>query len=448
MVLAVESLFRISSSLLLFVAPGILHQHHNDAFASSTTGIGILEQQSPDVGGVVSSSQVSPSSLLSEGISTWMIASAKPEPPSASDISKLQRAVAQFYGVDRDLVTSEQLLTEVIEIWKDQPLDEQAGLYRVRADCYMLLGQPEKALEDYNKAITFLETKEGADALDPNELPIALLGRARASKMLASSSTTTASSENYAKLAAIDYRRYLIATSREEWDTDMENIEDGATRNPYAAWEWADSLRISAGGNKNNNEKDRESSAQAFTIASTAFREIGDIPRSVISALDAGIQLAASVTDDKSNSAAEAERILKTAIASTKGIESRDVSLLQRVIIKEGEAGVALAAFLWNDNQKPEAEQVLGNTCLRLEQLQQKIIEKQKSSTKKTEVVVASTTDATTAPPKKLLYSIDDDERNIGQLDCGQFRNPSFVQDTLGWPPSLQDKVRKLQTLR
>jgi hypothetical protein len=228
----------------------------------------------------------------------------------------------------------------------------------------------------------------------------------------------------------------------------MENIEDGATRNPYAAWEWADSLRISAGGNKNNNEKDRESSAQAFTIASTAFLEIGDIPRSVISALDAGIQLAASVTDDKSNSAAEAERILKTAIASTKGIESRDVSLLQRVIIKEGEAGVALAALLWNDNQKPEAEQVLGNTCLRLEQLQQKIIEKQKSSTKKTEVVVASTTDATTAPPKKLLYSIDDDERNIGQLDCGQFRNPSFVQDTLGWPPSLQDKVRKLQTLR
>jgi hypothetical protein len=120
------------------------------------------------------------------------------------------------------------------------------------------------------------------------------------------------------------------------------------------------------------------------------------------------------------------------------------VNLLQRFIIKEGEAGVALVALLWNDNQKPEAEQVLGNTCLRLEQLQQKIIEKQKSN-KKTEVVVSNSQDA--APPK-LLYSIDDDERNIGQLDCGQFRNPSFVRDTLGWPLDLQEKVRKLQTLR
>jgi hypothetical protein len=45
-----------------------------------------------------------------------------------------------------------------------------------------------------------------------------------------------------------------------------------------------------------------------------------------------------------------------------------------------------LAALSWNDNQKPEAEQVLGNTCLRLEQLQQKMIEKQKS-TKKAEMV-------------------------------------------------------------
>jgi hypothetical protein len=120
------------------------------------------------------------------------------------------------------------------------------------------------------------------------------------------------------------------------------------------------------------------------------------------------------------------------------------VNLLQRFIIKEGEAGVALVALLWNDNQKPEAEQVLGNTCLRLEQLQQKIIEKQKSA-KKTEVVV-NTSENMALP--KLLDSIDDDEHNIGQLDCGQFRNPSSVRDTLGWTLALQDKVHKLQTLQ
>lgn len=430
MVFSAECLFRIASSLLVFLSPGNLHQHD----------YGVLERQIPTAV-VASSPATSSASRLTEGISTWIISSAG-QPPSASDISKLQRAFAQFYGVDRDLVTSEQMLTEVIEIWKDQPLDEQAGLYRVRADCYMLLGLPEKALQDYNKAVTFLETEDAAAAADPNELPIAILGRARASKTLAvtSKSNSPASSENYAKMAAIDYRRYLIATSREEWDTEVENIADGATRNPFAAWEWSDALRLSMGSKTSG--KELESSAEAFTIASTAFREIGDQSRSVISALDAAIQYAASVSDDKASSeASNAERLLKTAIASTKGVESRDVSLLQRVIIKEGEAGVALAALLWNDNQRPEAEQVLGNTCLRLEQLQQKIIESQKMI-KKTEK------GSTMEPAPKLLYSIDDDERNIGQLDCGQFRNPAFVRDTLGWPPSLQEKVRKLQTLR
>ena len=56
-------------------------------------------------------------------------------------------------------------------------------------------------------------------------------------------------------------------TSRDDWDTDAENEEDGASRNPYAAWEWASTLR-SAG--------DFGGAARTHKLASEAFDDIGD----------------------------------------------------------------------------------------------------------------------------------------------------------------------------
>jgi hypothetical protein len=63
---------------------------------------------------------------------------AAPLPPTKDEIKLLQEALAVFYGVDQDLNVAEQLLSQAIKAWKSQPPDEQAGLYRVRADCYMV----------------------------------------------------------------------------------------------------------------------------------------------------------------------------------------------------------------------------------------------------------------------------------------------------------------------
>jgi hypothetical protein len=40
--------------------------------------------------------------------------------------------------VDRDLPRAEELLNQVIDAWQRQAPDEKAGLYRVRADCYVV----------------------------------------------------------------------------------------------------------------------------------------------------------------------------------------------------------------------------------------------------------------------------------------------------------------------
>jgi hypothetical protein len=164
------------------------------------------------------------------------------QPPSELDVALLRDAFAAFYGVNPDLVQADTLLTETIDKWLEtnQPADEVAGLYRVRGDCRMLLVRAVDAAADYNKAVTLLQTDPVAAAeADPNELPAALLGRARATKSILklSPTTTTSQQRQLAVTASADYEQALKLTSREEWDTDQELVEDGASRNSYATWE-------------------------------------------------------------------------------------------------------------------------------------------------------------------------------------------------------------------
>ena len=372
------------------------------------------EQSAQPITGISTTSvlsQTSVSSPLSQGASTWL---ANVEPPTKAEVQLLRQAFAEFYGVTRDLTKSEQLLSQVITAWERQPADEKAGLYRVRGDCYTALGDADKAWADYDQAVTLLQGP-GGDKADPTELPAALLGRARSRKALGTQVTPT-----QAQQAAADYKLYLELSSREDWDTEQELIEDGATRNPYAAWEWGSVLR-QAGQWKE--------AATAHALAAQAFGEIGDRPRAAISLLDSGIDLAAA------QDVAQATSVLENAIAKTKGIEARDVGVLQRVISKEGEGSMALAALLWNDsNQKPQAEKVLGEACVRLEQLQADAASKSKAK-----MPIPEET-------PRLKFSIDDDMPAL-QVSCFRFKNPVFL-DQLGWPKDLQDKVIKLETLR
>jgi hypothetical protein len=346
------------------------------------------------------------------------------QPPTEEDVALLRQAFSEFYGVARDLAVSDKLLSQTIDRWEatKQPADELAGLYRVRGDCRMLSAQAVDAASDYNRAVTLLQNDPvAAAAADPVELPAALLGRARAKKSQKMSSQSAVS-------AAADYEQALKLTSREEWDTEQELLEDGASRNPYAAFEWGSALRTSG---------DYSKAALAHSLAALSFDATGDKGRAVVSQLDAGIDLASIATDVKSKD--EAISVLKKAIQQTKGVEARDVTLLQRVIAKESEGRMALAALLWNDsgnnssNSKQQAETNLGEACIRLEQLQadaagRKAVER-------------------TDPIAPLPYSIDDSGVAPLDMSCQKFKNTAFLND-LEWSESLQKKVIKLETLR
>ena len=333
------------------------------------------------------------------------------EPPSNKDIELLQQAMAAYSNNDSKAA---DLLTQAIAAWKEQPADELAALYRVRADCYMNLLQPQEAQQDYTLAIQLL-TGPGGEAADSNELPAAYLGRARAVRSI------SPSTKEQSLLAAKDYQVSLRLTSQGEWDTDQENEQDGAKRNPYAAWEWGMSLR---------NAGQYQQAAKIHVLASQAFNAIGDKARDVISELDAGIDLAAA----SDTNLEDAKLLLTKAIDRTTSVEGRDVALLQRVIAKEGEGRIALASILWSSSDgKPDAEAQLGTACQRLEQLDQDALARNSAKT--------------TAVPQKLKFSIDD---QAGALDvsCARFKNQKFLSETLQWPESLQDKVRKLNDLK
>ena len=88
-------------------------------------------------------------SVLDDGIKSWIqdnilvppanaAASANAPPPTKDEIKLLREAFAAFYGVERDSTLAERLLSQAIDAWQRQPPDEQAGLYRVRGDVYMV----------------------------------------------------------------------------------------------------------------------------------------------------------------------------------------------------------------------------------------------------------------------------------------------------------------------
>ena len=67
-----------------------------------------------------------------QGIREWLVPSALAatdsiSPPTSEEIKLLREAFATFYGVDRDLEKSEQLLSKAIQAWDRQAPDEKAA---------------------------------------------------------------------------------------------------------------------------------------------------------------------------------------------------------------------------------------------------------------------------------------------------------------------------------
>ena len=158
-------------------------------------------------------------------------------------------------------------------------------------------------------------------------------------------------------------------------------------------------------------------------LASEYFEDIGDPARAIISSIDAGID--ASDHDGEAGAS-----LIKKAFKKIKGVEGRDIPLLQRVIAKEGEGRVALASIYWASGERQDAESQLGLACQRLDQLEADAI-------KRNPVPVAS----------RLKFNIDD---GVSALDisCSRMRNKAYLNDRLEWPESLQQKANKLYSLK
>ena len=220
-------------------------------------------------------------------------------------------------------------------------------------------------------------------------------------------------------MAAKDYQLALRFSAREDWDTNEEKEEDGARTNPYAAWEWGAALRLAG---------QYQEAARVHTLAADNFDDIGDRARSVISELDAGIDLAATGENDK------AAALLKNAIQRTKTVEGRDIPLLQRVIAKEGEGRMALASVLWVSGDRIDAEAQLGKACERLDQLEADAQARVKAGGNMIK------------EPERLKFNIDDGA-TAADISCSRFKNQDYVSDRLEWPASLQQKLNKLENL-
>ena len=221
-----------------------------------------------------------------------------------------------------------------------------------------------------------------------------------------------------------------MLSSREDWDTVEEKLEDGAKTNPYAAWEYGMALR------RNGQYEEAKS---IHTLTSDLFDAISDRSRAVISLLDAGIDAASAEASSSKDYGAKA--LLKKGVGYTTTAESRDVSLLQRVVAKEGEARIVLAALEWTDaNDKSlrgDAEKELSTACERLDQLEQDALARGKKK---------KPTEAPSVPV--LRFNIDDYPGAL-ETSCSRLtKNRDFQSERLELPAVLQDKIEKLNQLK
>lgn len=420
----------------------VAHPDNNNYIATETTQSTTIPSSS--------STLLSNWNPLEKDIHTWLTSSPSnlllsdaTRPPSNDEIKTLQKAFAFFYGTDRNVEEAVNLLTKSIESWEgtNQGGDEIAGLYRVRGDANMELFQPKRAAADYAKATELLNGPDGNKA-DPEEKPAARLGYGRAIRSLGMAAT-----QQEAKQASKDYEEYFKLVSRLDDDSGdtaattaagkfSDAIIDGIQRNPYAAWEWGMVQRVAG---------EYDKAAEIHRLAANAFEEIGDKPRSVISALDRGIDLAAGLddsTDAKGSNGkklAMVQKTLEDAITSDVNVEGRDVELLQRVVAKEGEARIALSGVLWSSKEKAGAEAQFGEACSRLDDLNADYQTRENERIKKGRM----------PPPKikRLGFSIDDIV-GADEASCSRFKNDKYIQEKLVWPQGLQTKVNKFLTLK
>ena len=180
--------------------------------------------------------------------------------------------------------------------------------------------------------------------------------------------------------------------------------------------------------------------AEIHRLASNAFDEIGDKPRSIICDLDRGIDMASGLDGKADNKKlALVIKTLEEAIESDVNVEGRDVELLQRLVAKEGEARLALAGVLWNDaNSKNGAESQYGTACSRLDELNADYNRRNQLNEGRAGPLRPSGVG--------LGYSIDD---IVGAeiASCSRYKNDKFIETKLVWSEGLQSKVKKFLTL-
>lgn len=309
---------------------------------------------------------------------------------------------------------------------------------------------------------------------DADELPTSYLGRARAVRsQMMQLSTKGDITVTQMMQASKDYEAYFTATSRVD-DNIIENdevgvagsekrenvsskrvsstinnddvdaklfpsiIKDGIQRNPYAAWEWGMIYRSLHMYNE---------AAEVHHLAALAFEEIGDNARSVICALDRGIDTASGLAEEKINmKLSMVKRVLEDAISSDVDVGGRDVELLQRLVAKEGEARVVLAGVLWSlddsSGSKSAAESQFGTACTRLDELNADY----RTRMGKTLASSNVKTPRLSSVGGAVGYSIDDIV-GADEASCSRFKNDKFIEDKLVWNDGLRILVKKFLSL-
>lgn len=301
--------------------------------------------------------------------------------PSRSDVGVLQGAMLAVermgdYPSKASLQTAEERMSEALARWKaiESPAPaELAAIFRKRAFVRRKAGNLEAALKDLDEAASICRRSKNAEEVQYEELPKVLVARAQ---------------------LHVEQRRWSQAL--QDFDEAAESL--GEPLEDVELLSGRAYVRQKIGG-----EDQLSAAAADYAASADLLRRVGKRPLAEPQAEYAAIALlgAGKARLD------DAEKGLCEVIQNSVGQMSKDVAVLQRVVIADTDARMAMAAIAWHKGNAEIAETYWRDGCERIDIL------------------------ATEARGPKLGIGYPDGDI----YDCDRYRdNPTWIREVRDWP--------------
>uniref|UniRef100_A0A0G4FIH9 Uncharacterized protein n=1 Tax=Chromera velia CCMP2878 TaxID=1169474 RepID=A0A0G4FIH9_9ALVE len=305
---------------------------------------------------------------LPQSVSSFLLSFTE---PTKDEVTLLNQAMAGFKNTDAG---SEKKLSDAIDVWQstNKAPDEISALYKLRGQMFLRRGEAEKALQDFNSAVSFIY-RPGSNP-DPEEIPSTLVFRAEAQRQTGARNLDLAEkdlNDALRLMASGEIPLVTDPTTLEPFTMSTESADKLASSKRFA--ELMEQTQINVDFPPPTREALRRR-GQLRLLQSKFNEAAGDFSLYIASALNAGdgvnaestrAELGMALWGQGDVSGAERQWLLMVKNTPLQKASDLGIPALQRLSLREAEMHAALAGHFQQMGRPVVARGELQQACER-----------------------------------------------------------------------------------